>query len=625
MANNLRQVLDSLKVQLAYRNIDKAALNLSRSNAAGNLGVGRKGADPDYMQWAQMTDDPMVVVNYVKTFVSQMESKFTMHPIRPVDETFANDMAGTGINLMFNEEFLNVLNDGIGYVGVGMRNGVPQFRDIDARYILFNGEDPTLKDSTDVVVFEIVPLTHDEIEDGTYRLEDYPSDCVDYDPNTQKVITSHYSKRERKGEDGTRVVTITLDVYRNMDDKPEHYEMKGVDRIPVVRFVGDKVELSDRKWHYRGVYYTAGSVAKAMTLSATKVQVNVANDPTDNYICGAEGLSGNPEWAHKGALPFTQINPSTGETMPLPKQVVHDNQFILESFKLWKTVLYEILGPVVQSTGEALNAEEIRARNEAKDALACIYISRFITSAMEVYRCVKMLRDMDPNPVPVVGGYLLKVQNEKHLATLDLLFNRAKESGLNTQGFLAEYLKYSSLPPDSVKNIQEKMFTDPFASTQVAGLKTQVQQLTQALHDLQQKYAIMRTLAANRLERQREFVQSNENIQLNKMRMDAWKQESQEVQQGRMEILKGLVQNGMFDEAIAMLDTMRQPNPSPGLQQQTQFDAEGDSVTEQLHEADMTPFESVQQQLNQEAYDAKMGNSDNQGINMADVKPTSGF
>ena len=60
MSGNLKTILEKFKSRLAYRQMDKEALNISRSLAGGNLGTDKK-----YAQWASITNDPLVVVNYV--------------------------------------------------------------------------------------------------------------------------------------------------------------------------------------------------------------------------------------------------------------------------------------------------------------------------------------------------------------------------------------------------------------------------------------------------------------------------------------------------------------------------------------------------------------------------------
>ena len=67
-------------------------------------------------------------------------------PFRPLDEDTGLSI---GLNGNFSELYKDTLNDGYSFLGIGMYNGTPQVKKIDARYIMFNGDDPTL-DSTDM-------------------------------------------------------------------------------------------------------------------------------------------------------------------------------------------------------------------------------------------------------------------------------------------------------------------------------------------------------------------------------------------------------------------------------------------------------------------------------------------
>ena len=201
---NLKKVLEQFDSRLAYREEDKAALDISRSLAAGNLGT-----DKSYAKWAAVTNDPLVVANYVKTYVTTQVSKLSGAPFRPQKE----DLFGLGLNARLNSIFTltytNVLNDGYDYLGIGMKGGVPIVKQIDARYIMHNGDEPTLRDATDVVVFEVVPLPVDEkLAKKVTRGNRWISSYVLYDPHSERVRVTHYHKEEGR---------VIMDFY---DDEP---------------------------------------------------------------------------------------------------------------------------------------------------------------------------------------------------------------------------------------------------------------------------------------------------------------------------------------------------------------------------------------------------------------------
>lgn len=96
MPGDLKTILEKFKSRLAYRQMDKEALNISRSLAGGNLGPDRK-----YAEWASITKDPLVVVNYVGTFITELVSKLSSAPFRPEDD----DLFELGKNARFDARF----------------------------------------------------------------------------------------------------------------------------------------------------------------------------------------------------------------------------------------------------------------------------------------------------------------------------------------------------------------------------------------------------------------------------------------------------------------------------------------------------------------------------------------
>lgn len=557
MANeNLLKVLERLHNRITYKKLDTDALDISRACAAGSLGT-----KDDYAQWAMLTNDPMVVVNYVKTFITTQHSKLTKSPFKPESDTLADLGVALRLNAMFSDTYMDVLNDGYAYLAIGMHEGVPQVKVVDARYILFNGDDPTLKDSTDVVVFEIVPLDHDDKE---HKFEDYPTGYVEYDSADERVVTSHYHKVTRTDEEtGEEYDAYVLDIYDYPSSEPKQYELEGLDRIPVVRFVGERVELSDKRYHYRGIYYQMSSVMKALTLSGTKVQTRVAATDDDNYIVSEAGIKNeNHTWDNSGVKTWSDKDDNGGDVeKPIP--IEHDNMFLIESFNLWKNVIADMLGPVVQSGSEAVTRDEVQARNEVRDALANIYMTKLSDSISEVYRCINMFMYGDNTPVVILGGYIEEVKRQKYINELNVVCEKAEKAGLNTQGIVEEYVKFADLPSATKQKVLDTIKTDPYASPMVQGLKTQIDQLNDALRKKDMQIAILQLKASTRAEHQNEYIAMLERNNNAELLFKRWQQEQKDSTSARMEVLRKALETGDLVAAKAMLDLIQQIDTTP--------------------------------------------------------------
>lgn len=545
MSETLAQILERFKSKVNYRNIDKTALDLSRSADAGNLYEN----DKQYAQWALISNDPLVTINYVKSFVTTLSSKLASAPLRPADDKLNETVIGMRLNAMSVEMFRSILADGYNFLGFGLDNGEPTCSVIDARSIMFNGNDPTLKDATEVVVFDVLPRDRDDD-----FVSDFPVDYVDFDPTEEKVRTSYYYK---KGG------TINLDVYEEGKDKPTHYDFPNLDRIPVVRFYGERFELTDKRWHYRGLYYQFASIIKAATMTATKIQIRNATSDDDNYMVATDAIAQNRnDWNNVGAKTFDHMDANGNQIQNPVIPVQHDNQFLLSTMELWKSIISDMLGPVVQSNSEAVTREEVIARNEVRDAIANIYLTYLSNSLSECYRIVAMLKGAGNGKVVVQGGFLEETQRSKKVQEIVMMYNLAKESGLNSQGFVMQILSSCSLDEKTKEALAKLLLADPLASPMVQQLKQQVQQLTQELQKAQQREAILRTMASQRLERQAEWVAAQKEIKRNEFALKQWQQEDKDTQEARMELMRSFIQSGDTAAALALLDQIKQTDPT---------------------------------------------------------------
>lgn len=541
----LKSILEKFKPRLGYRELDSAALDISRSLASGNLGDG----NDNYAEWASISNDPLVIVNYVRTYITTLVSKLSSAPFRPKDDALAEKGLNARLDSVFSELYTDVLNDGYAYLGVGFVEGNAVVRPIDARYILFNGDDPSLRDSTDVVVFEIVPLGLDNSVENPL-VNSFLTAYVRYDTSTERVRVSHYHKDKKKG-------IFVLDVYDEDPNKPVTYPMQNLDRIPVIRFVGERIELSDKRYHYRGVYYQMGAVLKALALSGTKIQIRTATSSDANYIARSDATANHKDvWENTGTLTIDNVD-TNGNDIPAVQIVEHDNEFLLKGFELWKNVIADNLGPTVASGSEAVTREEVIARNEVKDAISNTYLSRMADGIEEVYRCIQMFESGKKEKVVILGGYIESVKRQKEIGELNRIYQLAKEGGLNVQGFVIQHLAIADLPNDVKIALAESFQQDPFKSPQVIALQQQVAQLNQTIQQQNTQIALLRLQATQRLERQKEFIDSTERTKRLEIALKQWTEEEKQTQEARMAVLNDCLSKGDYEGAVRVIEEIK--------------------------------------------------------------------
>ena len=544
MSEPLQQILERFKSKVSYREMDKKALDISRAAASGNLNAG----DMNYSEWALIDNDPLVVVNYVKSFITTISSKLASAPLRPADDDLNNVAISMRLNPIAVDLYKMTLADGYSFLGFGLDNGEPTCKIIDARSIMYNGNDPTLKDATEIIVFEVLPRTRDD-----KFISVFPIEYVDFDPTEEKVRSTYYYMK-----DGV----VNIDVYEEGITEPNHYTLEGLDRLPIVRFYGEKFELSDKRYHYRGLYYQFASIIKATALAATKIQIRNATSDDDNYIVPIDAIANNrSQWRNSGVKTIDHRDANNEQIDNPVTPIPHDNNFLIASMELWKSVTADMLGPVVQSSSEAVTREEVLARNEVRDAIANTYLNNIADSMSESYRIIKMLRGGDSSKVIVQGGFLAEQQRDKFLQEIMGIYNIAKESGLNSQGFILEIVANSSMPKKMKERVGALLLQDPFASPLTQQLKAQIQQLTAELQKARQREAILRTMASQRLERQAEWVSAQKEIKRNELAFKQWQQENKDTQEARMEMLRKLLDAGDTVGALALLDTIKQVDP----------------------------------------------------------------
>jgi hypothetical protein len=98
---------------------------------------------------------------------------------------------------------------------------------------------------------------------------------------------------------------------------------------------------------------------------------------------------------------------------------------------------------------------------------------------------------------------------------------------------------------------------DPFASPLVVKLKQQLQQQQQTITAQQNRITQLQIMATQRMERQAEWVASQERIKRFELMFKQWQQENKDTQEARMEVLRRLLDQGDTYGAMAMLQAIQ--------------------------------------------------------------------
>jgi hypothetical protein len=108
------------------------------------------------------------------------------------------------------------------------------------------------------------------------------------------------------------------------------------------------------------------------------------------------------------------------------------------------------------------------------------------------------------------------------------------------------------------QRVGQLLMQDPFASPKVVELNQQLQKAQQTIQQQTNTITQLRIMASQRMERQAEWVASQERIKRFEIMFKQWQQENKDTQEARMEVLRKLLDNGDTFGAMAMLQAIRQ-------------------------------------------------------------------
>jgi hypothetical protein len=125
-----------------------------------------------------------------------------------------------------------------------------------------------------------------------------------------------------------------------------------------------------------------------------------------------------------------------------------------------------------------------------------------------------------------------------------------------------EQLAMTDLPTTVKEAILTSFTQDPFKSPQVLQLQDTVQKLNQTIQQQNTQIALLRLQATQRLERQKEFIDSTERTKRLELAYKQWADEQKQTQDARMEVLKNLLEQGDYSGALQVVTEIEhQSNP----------------------------------------------------------------
>jgi len=178
-------------------------------------------------------------------------------------------------------------------------------------------------------------------------------------------------------------------------------------------------------------------------------------------------------------------------------------------------------------------------------------------SIAEVYRCIQMYMTGNPAEVVILGGYIESIKRKKDMQALNRVYGLAKEGGLNTQGLVVQMLALEDLPVATKQAVAASFQQEPFKSPQVLQLESVVQKLNQTIQGQNQQIALLRLQATQRLERQKEFIDSTERTKRLELALKQWTEEQKQTQEALMAVLNDCLSKGDYDGAIQTLEQIK--------------------------------------------------------------------
>ena len=210
---------------------------------------------------------------------------------------------------------------------------------------------------------------------------------------------------------------------------------------------------------------------------------------------------------------------------------------------------------------EAVTREEVVARQEVKDAISNLYLTKMVDSIEEVYRCIKMMLGGDSADVVIIGGFIESCKREKHRGEMKEIYDYAKQAGLNTQGIVIELTKLTDLPTDLQGKLITSFQQDPYKSPLVVQLQQQLQQSMKTIEDLNRQIALLRIQATQRLERQGEAIAADERMKRLEVASKQNIEEMKQTQEANMLVLQTLLDNGDYDGARKVVEAINAREP----------------------------------------------------------------
>ena len=207
------------------------------------------------------------------------------------------------------------------------------------------------------------------------------------------------------------------------------------------------------------------------------------------------------------------------------------------------------------------NITKMAALEGRNGPISNTYLSRMADSIEEVYRCIQMYvteKQPNANKVVMLGGYIESVKRRKEKEELAGLYQLAKEGQMNTQGFVIQMLAISDLPKETKEQLAQSFDQDPFKSPQVIQLQGMVQKLNQTIQQQNTQIALLRLQATQRLERQKEFIDSTERTKRLEIAQKQWSEEQKQTQEALMAILNDCLAKSDYDGAIRVVEEIKQ-------------------------------------------------------------------
>lgn len=388
---------------------------------------------------------------------------------------------------------------------------------------------------------------YEDYDKLNFRSDDILSNFDWFDDNTEVALITYYHRTDK----GVEVISYC---HNSIVD----YSVLPIDVIPIVRCVGEDVEINKRKT-WRGVIYTVADLLRTINFTASLGQERVALNPNINYLMPEEGVTDIKSLAsvnlkNRSVLVYKSKD-SSGQ--PVSPPVRQNNSVDLTDIKtsidINKGLISDVLGQIQGTETKQMTAEEALLKKYDKETSKEIYLKNlkefskslgnvvlqyigFIFDSqvmVEGGNYLPIIESIENVYITVDDGPLKATRNERTLRQLMAFANLTgtNESFSKIAPIVIDYL---DIEPNAKQVLTSKFVQDPNANVippevqqqmvakdqQIQQLTVQNQELSKSIASLQQALFEMQNDSKTQMDQTMAKIASAERMNIAKLQLE---------------------------------------------------------------------------------------------------------